>query len=90
MIRTIFWWTVGSAFAIWVAAVLYWGVVLQRWWFNKEGKRMKITLTDKEVRDAIAFYVKDIHADEAAEVTVLSITRHHGGTVSAQVKVDTK
>jgi len=51
---------------------------------------MKITLTDREVRDAIVFYVRDTYTDEAAEVTVLSITRHHGGSVSAEVKVDTK
>ena len=58
---------------------------------------MKITLTDKEVRDAIERYVRLTHQPESLlepinsfDVTVLSITRHHGGTVSAEVKVDTK
>ena len=50
---------------------------------------MNIKLNDQEVRDAIERYVKDKYRD-SAEVAVLTITRHHGGSVTAQVKVDTK
>ena len=58
-----------------------------------EGRRMKITLTDKEVRNSIEAYVRIVYAKEfihSSEVTVLRITRHHGGTVTADVKVDPK
>ena len=55
---------------------------------------MNIKLTDKEVRDAIESYVarRSMHPLEklmpGAEITILRITRHHGGTVSAEVRVD--
>ena len=54
---------------------------------------MKITLTDEEVRDAIEDYVRSKYVStkyrEDTQVHVSTITRHHGGTVSARVQVTT-
>ena len=49
---------------------------------------MQIRLSDKEVREALVRYVQDSHRE--ADIKVIQITRHHGGTVSAHVQVNTK
>ena len=55
---------------------------------------MKITLNDKEVREALEHYVVRKHMEDTftaiVDVHVIQITRHHGGTVSAVVSADTK
>ena len=58
---------------------------------------MKITLNDKEVRDAIEDYVARRKTGglmaiepDVSEVHIIRITRHHGGTVSALVSVETE
>ena len=55
---------------------------------------MKIILTDTEVRVAIQRYVRQTYVDDIekviapGDVHVLRITRHHGGGVTAEIKVD--
>ena len=51
---------------------------------------MEITLQDREVRQALADYVRKEHVApknrKQAEITVVSVTRHQGGRASAVVQ----
>jgi hypothetical protein len=50
---------------------------------------MKLTLTDEEVRQALINYVvNEMQLEDSSGVSVLRVTRHQGGTASADIKIE--
>ena len=49
---------------------------------------MKITLNDKQVATALKRYVAETFAINVKRIKIATVTRHHGGQVTADIFVE--